>query len=367
MTENQPPQGPYGGQPPQGQPGQYGGQPPQGPYGGQPGQGQPGQYAQPGQYGGQPQQPPYGQQPGQGAGGAGYGPPYGTPGAPGGPGGPGRKGPGKGLVIGIILAVVLIAAGIVALVLLTGDDDDDEGGSGGGGGGGADRTPTETVEAFLDAVEDGDCQEAKKYINDAEADCDDVLPEDIEDYEFGEASDESISGDTATVTVEFTHQGTSAPVPMNLVREDDEWLIDLDASGESSDDGSDGSDGGAPEAQPSAAVPTVPPSSPEPGEGPDPVVGEVADVVDDFVDAIESNDCDLAKTYLDDPESADCSDITLDDQEDIEFGDAVTQSVSGPTATVTVPMTSNGAAVGTFTVDLSEDTSGQWKVTHWSY
>ncbi|MFJ2791695.1 hypothetical protein ACIPDW_13655 [Streptomyces sp. NPDC087290] len=63
MSYNQP--GPYGGQPPQGQPGPYGG-PPQGqpgPYGQQP-QGQPGPYGQ--------QPGPYGQQPPQGQPGYGY-------------------------------------------------------------------------------------------------------------------------------------------------------------------------------------------------------------------------------------------------------------------------------------------------------
>ncbi|MEU9461467.1 hypothetical protein ACIQCQ_26355 [Streptomyces sp. NPDC088394] len=68
MSYNQP--GPYGGQPPQGQPGPYGG-PPQGqpgPYGQQP-QGQPGAY---GQQPPQGQPGPYGQQPPQGQPGYGY-------------------------------------------------------------------------------------------------------------------------------------------------------------------------------------------------------------------------------------------------------------------------------------------------------
>ncbi|WP_405751959.1 hypothetical protein OHA19_26865 [Streptomyces sp. NBC_00012] len=69
MSYNQP--GPYGGQPPQGQPGPYGG-PPQGqpgPYGQQPPQGQPGPY---GQQPPQGQPGPYGQQPPQGQPGYGY-------------------------------------------------------------------------------------------------------------------------------------------------------------------------------------------------------------------------------------------------------------------------------------------------------
>ncbi|MFB7913411.1 hypothetical protein [Streptomyces sp. NPDC056061] len=139
MSHNQP--GPYGGQPPQGQPGPYGQQPgpygapppqPQGqpgPYGqpqqpnpyGQPPQGQPGYgypqqppqgvppQGQPGPYG-QPQQPnPYGQQPPAPP----YGgqPPYG--GMPPAPEQPKKK---TGLIIGgVIVALAVIGGGIYFL------------------------------------------------------------------------------------------------------------------------------------------------------------------------------------------------------------------------------------------------------------
>ncbi|OXY89089.1 hypothetical protein [Streptomyces sp. 2R] len=112
MSYNQP--GPYGGQPPQGQPGPYGqqpgpygGPPPQGPYGappqGQPGYGtpppgQPGygypQPQQPGPYGQQPPTPPYGGQP-----------PYGAQ-----PPQPKKK---TGLIVGAsVLALAVIGAGV---------------------------------------------------------------------------------------------------------------------------------------------------------------------------------------------------------------------------------------------------------------
>ncbi|MFD9542406.1 hypothetical protein [Streptomyces sp. NPDC060022] len=123
MSYNQP--GPYGGQPPQGQPGPYGQQP--GPYGGQPPQGQPqGQpgygYPQQAPQGVPPQQPPQGygypqaQQPGP------YGqqpptPPYGGQQAyPGGPPQPGAPKKKTGLIIGgAVVALAVIAGGVYFL------------------------------------------------------------------------------------------------------------------------------------------------------------------------------------------------------------------------------------------------------------
>ncbi|GAA2928681.1 hypothetical protein ACFPN0_10690 [Kitasatospora cinereorecta] len=121
MSYNQP--GPYGSQPPQGQPGPYGqqpgpygGPPPQGPPQGQPGYGypqqapqgvppqqapQPGygypQAQQPGPYGQQPPAPPYGGQPAY-------------PGMPPQPGAPKKK---TGLIIGgAVVALAVIAGGV---------------------------------------------------------------------------------------------------------------------------------------------------------------------------------------------------------------------------------------------------------------
>ncbi|MFI1248174.1 hypothetical protein ACH4TY_15950 [Streptomyces anulatus] len=142
MSYNQP--GPYGGQPPQGQPGPYGQQPgpygappPQGPPQGQPGYGYPQQAPQgvppqqPNPYG-QPQQPqqgygypqaqqpgPYGQQP--------PAPPYGgQPGYGGQPQQPKKK---TGLIVGVaVVALAVIAGGAYFLT------------SGGGSGDVADST-----------------------------------------------------------------------------------------------------------------------------------------------------------------------------------------------------------------------------------
>ncbi|MEU1472188.1 hypothetical protein ABZ434_28700 [Streptomyces sp. NPDC005761] len=136
MSYNQP--GPYGGQPPQGQPGPYGqqpgpygGQPPQGPPQGQPGYGypqqapqgvppqqqppQPGygypQAQQPGPYGQQPPTPPYGGQPAYGG-----QPPF-----------PPAQQPKKktGLIVGgVIVALAVIAGGVYLLTSSGGDNSD---------------------------------------------------------------------------------------------------------------------------------------------------------------------------------------------------------------------------------------------------
>ncbi|MEU1798581.1 hypothetical protein [Streptomyces californicus] len=157
MSYNQP--GPYGGQPPQGQPGPYGQQP--GPYGAPPPQGGPGygypqqapqgvppqqpnpyaqpqqpqgygypQAQQPGPYGQQPPAPPYGGQPQYGA-----QPPYG-----GQPQQPKKK---TGLIVGVaVVALAVIAGGVYFLT------------SGGGSSDVADSTkgykltPAATVEDF---------------------------------------------------------------------------------------------------------------------------------------------------------------------------------------------------------------------------
>ncbi|THA61697.1 hypothetical protein E6P78_24600 [Streptomyces sp. A0958] len=144
MSYNQP--GPYGGQPPQGQPGPYGqqpgpygGQPPQGPPQGQPGYGypqqapqgvppqqqpQPGygypQAQQPGPYGQQPPAPPYGGQPVYGQ----------QPGFP--PAEPPKK--KTGLIVGaVIVALAVIGGGVYFLT------------SGGGGSSIADDGPHKLV------------------------------------------------------------------------------------------------------------------------------------------------------------------------------------------------------------------------------
>ncbi|AKG42945.1 membrane protein [Streptomyces xiamenensis] len=157
MSQYQP--GPYGQQPPQGQPGQpgpYGAPPPPGPPGGAPNPyaqggapgapsgpgygypqqqpGQPGPPPPPGAYPGQPGQPqgapygqpqapgPYGQQPPQGPPGQYPGqPPYGQMPPPPSGGGNGKK---AGIIVGALAVVAALAVG--GVVLLGGDDEKSE-------------------------------------------------------------------------------------------------------------------------------------------------------------------------------------------------------------------------------------------------
>ncbi|MFF2373393.1 hypothetical protein ACFVUW_03335 [Streptomyces xiamenensis] len=157
MSQYQP--GPYGQQPPQGQPGQpgpYGAPPPPGPPGGAPNPyaqggapgapsgpgygypqqqpGQPGPPPPPGAYPGQPGQPqgapygqpqapgPYGQQPPQGPPGQYPGqPPYGQVPPPPSGGGNGKK---AGIIVGALAVVAALAVG--GVVLLGGDDEKSE-------------------------------------------------------------------------------------------------------------------------------------------------------------------------------------------------------------------------------------------------
>ncbi|CAL9527698.1 hypothetical protein SUDANB171_03954 [Streptomyces sp. enrichment culture] len=160
MSQYQP--GPYGQQPPQGQPGQpgpYGAPPPPGPPGGAPNPyaqggapgapsgpgygypqqqpGQPGPPPPPGAYPGQPGQPgqpqgapygqpqapgPYGQQPPQGPPGQYPGqPPYGQVPPPPSGGGNGKK---AGIIVGALAVVAALAVG--GVVLLGGDDEKNE-------------------------------------------------------------------------------------------------------------------------------------------------------------------------------------------------------------------------------------------------
>ncbi|MGW0980714.1 hypothetical protein ACWD33_07725 [Streptomyces xiamenensis] len=157
MSQYQP--GPYGQQPPQGQPGQpgpYGAPPPPGPPGGAPNPyaqggapgapsgpgygypqqqpGQPGPPPPPGAYPGQPGQPqgapygqpqapgPYGQQPPQGQPGQYPGqPPYGQMPPPPSGGGNGKK---AGIIVGALAVVAALAVG--GVVLLGGDDEKSE-------------------------------------------------------------------------------------------------------------------------------------------------------------------------------------------------------------------------------------------------
>lgn len=335
MSDNQGPTGhqPEGqpqqpGPPPYGQPGQqWQGQP-------HPAQGQP-TYGEPG-----PQQPygqpgPQGQQwqgqPGQGA-----------------PGQPGKGGVNKGLLFGILALVILVIGGIIAAVILLGGDDKDDEKSGGGGPEDTSETlsPVETVEALVQASEDGDCPGVQELMVDGETfPCDDLLGN-AEGYELKSAAEKSVDGDKAVVTTEYVQGGSTGTEEFPLTRVDGVWLVDL---GEEASGSDSSADGGSDTEVPSAT-------------GAHPLM-----LMDEFTAAIKANDCDAAKELLLDPEAADCNEITTDDAEQVEFGSAQLVTDGADASTVSSEMTAGGSTVGTFTVDFVLDDDGAWKIESWSY
>ncbi|KQY56288.1 MULTISPECIES: Rv0361 family membrane protein [unclassified Nocardioides] len=351
-----------GGQPQQPQqPGQQPGQPQQPPHQGgqQPGQGQWNQ--PPAQHPGQPQQPPYqgGQQPGQPQGQQWGGPQGQQPGqqqwgAPqyGAQPPQGGGGVNKKIVIGGLVVLLLIIGGIIAAVLLTGGDDDDKEASS--------DSPVATVEAFIKASEDDDCEAAKKLIRDGDdLPCEDFDSSD-EDISFGDVTEKSVDGDKAEVDVEYTQGGETDTETLSLSKVDGKWLIDFGGGDGSSDEGS--SSQSAPESPDSAEVQ---PETVTPDGGGDTTA--VTSVATTFVSAIESNQCDIAKAWLVDPDSADCSEITTDDAEGVTFGEPNVISIDSETATVGVDMTAGGSSVGTFTIEMVHTDSGEWKIESWHY
>ena len=224
----QQPQQPYGAQP--GQPAQpYGaqpGQPAQQPYGAQPGQ---------------PAQQPYGAQPGYGA------PQYGAP---------AKSGGKKGLLIGVIVAVVLVllVCGIGGFFILKGGND-----------------PKSAADDYLGAVKDGDvkkvceleskdyqksdldslgassCSEAEDKLNEqlSAAGLDTTYKDIFDDldisYSIGDVSE---NGDKATVhyTFESKYTGDNTDLgqsfehaksdeTLSMVKEDGDWKVDSDSLG----------------------------------------------------------------------------------------------------------------------------------------
>lgn len=139
-----------------------------------------------------------------------------------------------GLIIGIVVALVLVGGGILAAVLLLGGSD-----------GPSSDDPTATVQAFVDAARDGDCDaiddlltaEGKKQFPagdceegiDAAARGEGIDPDDVE-IEVGDATED---GDTAIVPVSYTAPGEeSFDLDYSLVKQDGAWLIDgLDLGG----------------------------------------------------------------------------------------------------------------------------------------
>lgn len=189
-------------------------------YGQQPQQG----YGQPGQ----PGQQPYGQQPGFGQ------QPYGQQGQPGyaqqgGYGGPPPK-KKTGLIIGIVVAVLVVIGGGLAAVLLLGGDSKEP----------SSDDPKGTVEAFIAASKDEDCDAIDDLVTGAAKEifgkeqCEAGLKAAEEsgastDNEFKDADfdvkDAEEDGDTATVEVVATIDGEEDSETFNLEKVDGTWLI----------------------------------------------------------------------------------------------------------------------------------------------
>ena len=117
--------------------------------------------------------------------------------------------------------LVIVGGGFAAAILLLGGDD--EGGSAGESGG-----ALETAQAFVSALEDGDCDAAgdlatQSFVEQYGAECDGGTLQQS-DYGDPEITDESDDKATAEFSIS-TGQG-DATVALNLVVEDGEWKVD---------------------------------------------------------------------------------------------------------------------------------------------
>jgi hypothetical protein len=214
-------------------------------------------------WGGPQQGPPPAQGPGQPPG------PYGPPGPPPGQYGPppGQYGPppgggrSKGLVIGLVIAVlVVVGGGAAAAILLLGGDDNEP----------SSDDPLASAQAFVDAWKDADCDALENLMTDdfrkgatGECQADEVT---------GEPSDPEIteaSGDSATAVISVG----KTELELTLVKEDDTWLIDGIGGSVSSE---------------------IPPPSSESGGTAMPAPGRSTDIqefADTFVAALRAEDC----------------------------------------------------------------------------
>jgi hypothetical protein len=135
----------------------------------------------------------------------------------------------------------VLAAGLVALVVavvivvLSQDDGDDPG------------NPVDAVRAFYDAVAANDCDAVVALVSDAswsevgagtpeeaKAQCESEPPEGLPEGMELDFQPVSQTGDTAIVDLETTYEGESRTTPIGLVRENGQWKIDSNRTGEAS-------------------------------------------------------------------------------------------------------------------------------------
>lgn len=166
----------------------------------------------------------------------------------------------NGLWIGLA-ALVLVVGGVVTALVLTLDGDDDGGGGGGGNGGGG--QPVASDEEQIEQVLVDYSEATNRMFQGDETACDDVAdlmhgddPIDVEscknslegprydgssEIEF-RYQDSTIDGDTAVVDVEmeFTIDNgtpTTSEDQLDMVKVDDEWKIDFEATGSQDEPG----------------------------------------------------------------------------------------------------------------------------------
>jgi hypothetical protein len=143
---------------------------------------------------------------------------------------PPERGTSTGLKVAIGVAVLVVAAAAAVVVL------------GGGGDDAVDPdSPVGVVQAFYDAAGRNDCEGMVAVLSEATWSEDGTLTREEavtscedrpEDETLPEGTDldvdlESQAGDTAIVNVSATLMGNSRSFPMTLIREDDQWKIDL--------------------------------------------------------------------------------------------------------------------------------------------
>lgn len=152
------------------------------------------------------------------------------PGAPMGPGGyqPGMQASSGGsnktpLIILAIVGVAAVAAG--AFFLLSGDDSKSDTSS-----------PAATVESYINAMQDGDCEAGNELVVESmQMDCDAEAPEgagapaaalESTEVEVGAIEVAEETETEATVSYELTVNGSDQSDTAHLVNQDGAWLID---------------------------------------------------------------------------------------------------------------------------------------------
>lgn len=91
-------------------------------------------------------------------------------------------------------------------------------------------SPEDVVNAQLEAVQDGDCQEVLSYLSKdlraREADCSGLTSEEVGALKVSSVEEVSATDDTATVRVKLTAGFLPIVLNYSLIKEDGDWVID---------------------------------------------------------------------------------------------------------------------------------------------